>query len=242
MKKILMLLFVAGVFSLASAQVHLIPHEQDEIQQWFQFSLGRSVDKGFEQNQSFWSVAYNFSYNPFNAFLGVQYTDAVTDLTLEGDWWPLQFDFAPGKLQCGIDVDYHVEWYSDISCEHDITFVPEILYRSKKGFWAGAQVGIGKKMADVYLVKNMISNWNLMLGFSLGKLFANGFEISVDAGTRTLYRRPVFGTAIFTFGAAYTFKNGFRIGTTAEITMRDWVAAAYYMDTVVIGLTGRVSF
>ncbi|MBQ6781833.1 MAG: hypothetical protein IJP62_11495 [Treponema sp.] len=243
MKKVIMVLLAMCISSLAFAQFHIIPDENDSIGQWFQASYGRSTNKGFEQKQNFWSVSYQFDYNPFDAFIGFQYTDDVTDMMLDTDWWLAQFDGHFGRMRLGVNLGYHAEWYNEISCEHDFTFVPaELNYRTWENFWVMLRTGLTRKISDVYLIKNTVENWNILLTLSLGKIWSNGLELSLDVGTRSVYRHPLFGTALFTFGAAYHFKNGFRIGAETEITMRDWIAATYYMDSVVIRLTGRVSF
>ncbi|MBQ3966489.1 MAG: hypothetical protein II684_06640 [Treponema sp.] len=36
--------------------------------------------------------------------------------------------------------------------------------------------------------------------------------------------------------------SGFRLGAEAEITMKDWIATTYYMESVVVRFTGRILF
>lgn len=243
MRKIITVLLVTMLSSLAFAQFHIIPNEQDEIKQWFQFSYSRSTNRGFEPEQNFWAVAYQFDYNPFDVFLGVQITKDEADLTLDSNWWLAQFDGHYGRMRLGLNLGYHVEWYDDISCEHDITFTPaELHYRTWKGFWVGLKTGFCRKEANVYVLDRLFGNWNFVLLLSLGKQFAERLEFSFDAGTRTLYDYPVFGTAFFVLGTAYTLPCGVRIGAETEVTMRDWMASTYYMDSVVFRLTGRIAF
>ena len=243
MKKLLLIVCAFCFSSLAFAQFHLIPNENDRLDQWFEVSYGRSVNKGIERNQSFFSAAWNLDYNPFNLLLGFQYTDEVTDLVIDGDWWLAQFDGHYGRMRLGFELGYHAQWYNNISCEHDINLVPaQLHYRTWRGFWVGLRTGVFRKMSNVYLLQKMINNWNTLLILSLGKKFDFGLEISLDLGTHSRYRYPVFGTAIFTPGIAWYFPSGFRLGAEAEITMKDWIAATYYMESVVVRFTGRILF
>ncbi len=243
MKKILLMVLALCMSSLAFAQFHIIPNKNDQITQWVEASYSRSANKGLERNQHFFSVAYNFDYNPFDVFLGIQFTDEVTDFTFDSDWWLAQFDGHYGRMRLGFDFGYHAQWYNNISCEHDITLVPaELHYRTWSGFWVGLRTGMFRKMSDVYLLQKMMNNWNILLVLSLGKQFANGLEISLEGGTHSRYRYPVFGTAFFTPGIAYHFSSGFRLGAEVEIVMRDWIAVSYYMDSLVFRFSGRVSF
>ena len=239
MKRRILFILMACMCAMAFARVQVIPDENDSISQWFQISYGRSTERGFERNQNFYDIAYNFQYNPFEAFFGIQMTDNVTDMTLDTDWWFLSFH--EGHIRIGLDFGYHAQWYTNISCEHDILLSPQISFCTKSNFRAKILCGFCEKITDVYLLKKNIFDLNPVLVFSLGKLFSNGLEFSIDAGTHTPYRHPVFGSAIFDFGVAYNF-NRFRVGIDTEITMRDWIAASYYMDSVVVRFTGRVLF
>lgn len=239
MRRRLLFILMACMCAMAFARVQVIPAEDDFISQWVQISYGRSVNKGFERNQNFYDIAYHFQYNPFEAFVGIQMTNDVTDLMLDADWWFL--NFREGRLRIGVDLSYHAQWYTDISCEHDIQLAPQISWCSKSKFKLGVLCGFCEKISDVYLLKKNIFDLNPVLLFSLGKYFSNGLELSLNAGTHTPYRHPVFGTAIFNFGVAWHFDR-FRVGAEAEITMCDWIAATYYMDTVVVRFTGRVLF
>ena len=243
MKKLLIFLLAVFCTPLAFAQFHLLPTADDHIQQWFQASYGRSVDLGFEAKQNFFSVGYAFDITAFDGFVGLQCTDDVTDFAFDSDWWPFEFHKKHGVLRFGLGLDYHAEWYNDISCEHDIILMPELDWHSTHHYLLTLRTGGTRKISDIYAIdQTTVDNWNLLLTLRLGKIWDNGIEATIDAGTRTQYRHPVFGSAIFTPAVAYRFANGVRVGLEAEITMRDWIAATYYMESVIIRCTGRVTF
>ena len=243
MKKRVMVVLALFAAPLAFAQFHFLPGKDDAVRQWVQASYGRSTDLGFEAEQSFFSFGYNIDIAPFAAFLGMQFTDDVTDLTLDTDWWPFEFRMRHGVLRFGLGADYHIEWYNDISCEHDFIISPEIDWQSNTRYLLTLRTGLTKKISDIYAIsETTVQNWSFALLLSLGKCWANGMEVRLEAGTRSVYRIPVFGSAIFTPSVAYTFRSGFRVGLEMEITMRDWIAATYYMDSAIFRVTGRMCF
>ena len=242
MKRLVAVLLAVLAAPLAFAKFHGFPHKDDPVRQWVQLAYGRSADLGFEGAQHFFSGGYNITAAPFNAFVGMQFTDGVTDLTVDGDWWSLEFFRKHGLLRFGLGLDYHVEWYDDISCEHDIIFTPQMDWQSTRHYLFTLRAGLLKKISNIYMLPGVVDNWGLVFGVSLGKQWDNGMEVRLEAGSRSLYRVPVFGTAFFTPSVAYTFKNGLRLGLEAEIMLRDWIAATYYLDSAIVRVTGRVYF
>lgn len=243
MKKLFCVLLATCLAPLAFAQFHFLPTQEDQIHQWVQASYGRSINLGYEAKQNFFSVGYYFDITAFDGFVGMQFTDDVTDLTFDSDWWPFEFHKKHGTLRFGLGLDYHAEWYNDISCEHDIIFTPELDWHSKHHYLLTLRTGGTRKISDIYAIdETTVDNWNFLLTLMLGKIWDNGIDAGITAGTRSTYRHPVFGSAIFTPAVAYTFANGFRLGLETEITMRDWIAATYYMESVVFRFTGRMTF
>lgn len=242
MKRLVAVLLAVLAAPLASAKFHGFPQKSDPVRQWVQLAYSRSADIGFEGAQHFFSGGYAIAVAPFELFVGMQFTDGVSDLSLDGDWWSLEFFKKHGMLRFGLGLDYHVEWYDSISCEHDIIFSPQMDWQSTRRYLFSVRAGLLKKISNIYVVPGVVDNWGLVFGVSLGKQWDNGMEVRLEAGSRSLYRVPVFGTAFFTPSVAYTFKNGLRVALEAEIALHDWIAATYYLDSAAVRVTGRVCF
>lgn len=243
MKKTVALALTTLAMSRAFPNFRALPDKNEIPLQWAQFSFARSLDSGFEASRSFFSMEYDIAIAPFYAFAGAQLTDDTEDLTFSTGWFPLEFQNKQGLLKFGLDFDYHVEWYDGISCEHDFIISPELHWQTNHNFLISFRLGAVRKITDIYIISEKpVGSWGAEVIMTVGKSWKNGLEIRLEAGTHSMYRFPIYGTVILTPSVAYTLKSRFRAALEAEITMRDYFAASYYMDSVLIRATGRLLF
>ena len=181
----------------------------------------------------------------FKVLAAVQFSDKIFDFTTLGNYFipRLNQETESQKVGFGTEFIYHFQRYYDLYSEHDIYIEGIFRFVLKNRFAFFAKLGSGLKFARIDAIdRDFIWDFTLSGSLSLNYYLNSGAEIFGSIVSHELFRYPLAFTPVYSFGAAYNFKNGFRISSDVGLRLRDQFVVAPYIDRYEWNLKARFSF
>ena len=241
-KFVLTAAFFALLACPAFAKIETLP-QGGRPKQHIQIGYGRTLDRGIDRNKNYGEVQYSFDWQPFAGFVGFQSDSQIFDLTVRTTYLPFAGGHQNGVWRFGLSTAYHFQRSKDSYGQHDILGEIEARWISSYGVTFIGRTGYSCRITTFDSIENFnIANGDFVAYAEVDKIWKNGFEIFTSIGTYNLYRYPLFFCPQWTFGAAWNFKETFRIGALLEVGMTDFYAAVAYFNHLMTKCSVRIMF
>ena len=240
-KKLLFFIFV--MFSSLS----FADFNDGRLTKFISFDLASTTSRGIEQYNTLFSSEFGLASHWWEGITGFQAYEDSFDFTLSAQaWLPCaNWYFETARIALGLGGIYHFQRYKDISSEHDYILNTTFRYQSKSGTTISFYGGYAGKATKIDALSSDIS-WLYddypEAGFSVDKIWQNGFEIYFHHTLNDLYRYPIFCTPQYKLGAAVNLDSGLRYSGDIAVRIADGYAASPYVDSLILKLSARFTF
>jgi hypothetical protein len=242
MKKQLCFLLFVFFSSLAFAEFN-----DGKITKFIEFDISSTTSRGIEQYNTPVSSEFGLVSHWWEGVTGFQAYEDSFDFTLTAQaWLPCtNWYFETARIALGLGGIYHFQRYKDISSEHDYIINSTFRYQSKSGTTISFYGGYAGKATKIDVLSSYVpwiyDNYP-EAGFSVDKIWKNGFEIYFHHTLNDLYRYPLFCSPQYKLGAAINLDSGLRYSGDIAVRIADGYATSPYVDSLIFKLSARFSF